>query len=80
MPFLSDDAVPALSIDDVATVEGNTGTSSFVFTVSLSRPSAAAVMIDYATADGTAAAPVPPWPRCANASESVAVQVPVSGS
>jgi ribosomal protein L35AE/L33A len=50
------DAVPALSVNDVSVVEGNSGTVAAVFTVSLSAPSPLAVTVDYATADGTAAA------------------------
>jgi chitinase len=47
---------PALAISDVSTLEGNTGTTAFVFTVSLSAPSNQAVTVNYATADGSAAA------------------------
>ncbi len=53
-----DSAQPALSIDDVAQVEGNSGTSVFRFTVSLSEPAAAGgVTFDIATADSGATAP-----------------------
>jgi Calx-beta domain len=47
---------PVLSIiiDDVSVTEGNSGTTSAVFTVSLSGASAQSVTVDYATADGTA--------------------------
>src|SRR5262249_7258399 len=45
-----------LAISGVTTVEGNTGTTAFVFTVSLSAPSNQAVSVNYATADGTATA------------------------
>ena len=50
----NDDMVPSLSIDDVSLAEGNSGTTSFTFTISLSAPSAQAVTVDYATADDTA--------------------------
>ena len=50
----SDGCNPSLSIDDVAVVEGNTGTTSAVFTVSLASPSASTVSVAFATADGTA--------------------------
>jgi predicted extracellular nuclease len=54
--FCTDDLT--LSIDDVAMAEGNSGTSSFVFTVSLSAPAAAGgVTFDIATADDSAVAP-----------------------
>jgi hypothetical protein len=52
--ILNDDGAPSISIDDVAQSEGNAGTASFTFTVSLSAPSASTVTVDYATADGTA--------------------------
>ena len=51
----NDDAVPALSIDSVSAVEGNSGTAEATFTVSLSNPSSQAITVDYSTADGTAA-------------------------
>ncbi len=48
-------ALPALSINDVSIAEGNAGTTSFTFTVSLSAPAGAGgVTFDIATADGTA--------------------------
>ncbi len=50
----NDDAMPALSIDDVAHLEGNTGTTQFRFTVSLSAASGVLTAVDYATVDGTA--------------------------
>jgi CSLREA domain-containing protein len=49
--------LPALSIDDVTRAEGSAGTTDYTFTVSLSRPIDEAVTVNYATADGTAAAP-----------------------
>ena len=48
---------PFLSIDDVTVFEGDVGTTSAVFTVTLSGPTTSTVTIDYATADGTATAP-----------------------
>jgi hypothetical protein len=50
----NDDALSALSISDVTLAEGNSGTTSFDFTVTLSPVSAFPVTIDYATADNTA--------------------------
>ena len=48
-------ATPNLSINDVSLVEGNAGTTTFAFTVSLSAPAGAGgVTFDIATADGTA--------------------------
>jgi uncharacterized repeat protein (TIGR01451 family) len=50
--------MPNLTINDVSLNEGNAGTTSFTFTVSLSAPAGAGgVTFDIATADGTAVAP-----------------------
>jgi chitinase len=51
------DPDPTMSIDDVTIVEGDAGTSSATFTVSLSAFTFKTVTVDYATVDGTAAAP-----------------------
>lgn len=51
-----DDAVPAISIDDVAVAEGNAGTVNAVFMASLSSPSGNTVTVNFATANGTATA------------------------
>ena len=53
-----DDPAPSLSVNDVSVVEGDIGTTNATFTVSLSAPSGRAVTVDYATADGTAQAPL----------------------
>jgi uncharacterized delta-60 repeat protein len=53
----NDDAVPAISIDDVNVTEGNSGTKTVTFTVTLSSVSSFTTSVNYATADGTAAAP-----------------------
>src|SRR5262249_4825313 len=45
-----------LSVNDVVQAEGNSGTTSYVFTVSLSNAIGQAVTVHYATADGTATA------------------------
>ena len=50
----NDDGVPTMVVNDVSVVEGNTGTTAAVFTVSLSNPSSSAVSVNFATADGTA--------------------------
>jgi hypothetical protein len=47
---------PALSIGDVAVVEGDGGTVNAVFTVSLSSASTSTVTVNFATANGTATA------------------------
>ena len=51
-----DDPSPTVSIDDASVVEGDTGTSSMTFTVSLSTVSGRSVSIDYASADVSATA------------------------
>src|SRR6478736_2712143 len=53
-----DPAVPNLSINDVSHAEGDTGTTTFDFTVSLSLPAlAGGVTFDIATANNTATEP-----------------------
>jgi len=49
--------LPAISIAEVATEEGNSGTTTFAFPVTLSAPSAQAVSVAFATVDATATAP-----------------------
>lgn len=48
---------PTISIGDVTQAEGDAGTTSFSFAVTLSAPYASAVSVDYATVPGTATAP-----------------------
>ena len=48
------DDEPRLSINDVSGLEGNSGTTPFTFTVSLSAACAAPVTVNFATQDGTA--------------------------
>jgi len=48
---------PSLSINDVSVNEGTGGTTTAAFTVTLSSASSQTVTVQYATADGTAAAP-----------------------
>lgn len=48
------DDLPTLSLNDVSSSEGDTGTRTFSFTVSLSAPAPAQVSFDIATADNTA--------------------------
>jgi hypothetical protein len=50
----NDDQVPDISIDDQSTTEGDTGTSTLTFNVTLSNPSDQTVTVDYTTNDGTA--------------------------
>ena len=56
--IVNDDAAPNLTINDVTLNEGNAGTTTFTFTVSLSSPApAGGVTFDIATADGSATQP-----------------------
>ena len=48
------DDEPRVTINDVARAEGDSGTTTFVFTVSLSTPYDAPVTVRFATSDGTA--------------------------
>lgn len=53
----NDDALPVLAIADAAVTEGNAGSATLSFTLSLDIPAPAAVGYSIATADGTASAP-----------------------
>jgi hypothetical protein len=53
----NDDAIPSISINDVSAVEGEAGTKSFTFTLTLSSPSGSPVTVDFDTANGTALEP-----------------------
>src|SRR5262249_53099087 len=55
--IVDDDAAPTIAISDAAVTEGNAGTTSAVFTVSLSATSGQTITVDYATANDTAIAP-----------------------
>jgi hypothetical protein len=58
--IVNDDDAPTISIDDVTKAEGNTGTTKFTFTVTLSNPSYQPVTVKYATAGvGTDATATP---------------------
>src|SRR5439155_625840 len=50
----NDDAQAVLSINDVSQAEGNSGTTAFTFTVTLTGATAVPVSVDFATASGTA--------------------------
>jgi chitinase len=52
----NDDALPTLTVGNVTANEGNSGTTSFTFVVTLSAVSASTVTVDYSTFDGSAAA------------------------
>jgi hypothetical protein len=53
----NDDAQPTISIGDQSQAEGNAGTSSFDFAVTLSNPSDQTITVHYTTTDGTATQP-----------------------
>ena len=58
--ILNDDPAPSISIDDVNVTEGNPpsngapGTKNMTFTLTLTRPSAKAINVNYTTANGSA--------------------------
>jgi probable HAF family extracellular repeat protein len=54
--LLTPSAMPDLTVGDAVVTEGNTGTTSAVFTVSLSAPSDQIVTVAYSTANGNATA------------------------
>jgi probable HAF family extracellular repeat protein len=54
--ILNDDQPPSLTINDVSIVEGNSGISYAVFTVTLSKPSHLNLSVNYSTSNGTASA------------------------
>ncbi len=45
---------PQISISDVSVLEGNSGTTDFIFDVTLSKTNTEVITVDYTTADGTA--------------------------
>jgi uncharacterized repeat protein (TIGR01451 family) len=47
------DPEPAISINDVSVVEGNSGTTNAVFTITLSKPACGVVTVNYTSADGS---------------------------
>jgi hypothetical protein len=47
---------PTISISDASVAEGDTGTVSLTFNVTLSAASGTVITVDYTTADGTAMA------------------------
>ncbi|HEU5238976.1 MAG TPA: Calx-beta domain-containing protein, partial [Pyrinomonadaceae bacterium] len=53
---IQDNDYPTVSINDVSKAEGNSGTTAFTFTVTSSDAITNDVLVNYTTADGTAAA------------------------
>jgi CSLREA domain-containing protein len=54
--ILDDDATPQISINDVTLAEPSMGQANAIFNVRLSAPSNKVIIVNYATADGTASA------------------------
>jgi hypothetical protein len=50
-------SIPSLSVGDVTAAEGNSGSTTFSFPVTLSAAASQTVSVSYTTADGTAVAP-----------------------
>ena len=55
--IVDDEAAPVASIDDVSVAEGDAGTATMTFTVTLSRAGIVQATVGWATADGTAVQP-----------------------
>ncbi len=74
--ILNDDAGALLNISDATNTEGNSGTTPFQFTVSLSQPApAGGVTFDIATSNGTAMEPTD-----YTANSQVGVVIPAGGT
>ena len=76
--------VPVLSIADASLVEGDSGTSNMVFTVTLDEPAEVAVSVHYATQDDTATAPADYLPAEGTATigpmaAQTTIEVPIVG-
>jgi glucose/arabinose dehydrogenase len=56
--LLNDDPLPAIAVSDAEVAEGDSGTNSMVFNISLSSPHAETVLVNYRTLDGSAQAGV----------------------
>src|SRR2546429_1782153 len=52
--IIDNDSAPSLAINSVAVIEGNSGTTPVISTVTLSAPSDFTVTVNWTTADGTA--------------------------
>src|SRR5205085_546949 len=55
--IIANDAVPTLTVSSPTVVEGNSGTTTMNFVLSLSNPTSANVVFNYKTTDGTAVSP-----------------------
>lgn len=54
--IVDDDGLPSLTISDISVEEGSSGIVNALFTITLSPADTQEVMVDFSTADGTAAA------------------------
>jgi uncharacterized repeat protein (TIGR01451 family) len=77
-------SLPSLTINDASVLEGNSGTTNTLFTVSLSAPSVQPVTVDYTTSNGSATAGSDYEVRFGTVTfpsgqTSVAISVPVIG-
>jgi hypothetical protein len=54
----NDDEPPEISINDIGVAEGNSGTKTMNFTISMNKPSSSTITVFYATSDNTTAAGV----------------------
>ena len=74
---------PKLSVTNATVAEGNSGTSSLTFTVTMNNPAPQAVTVAYATADGTATSgdyqPVAGVLKISSGSTIGTIVVPVNG-
>ncbi len=82
--ILDDDPAPFLTVADTSVTEGNSGSTSAVFTLSLSQASGRSIRVGYATANGTAQASLDYTAASgtltfAPGETSTAVSVPVRG-
>jgi hypothetical protein len=55
--IVNDDPLPAITISEISTTEGNSGAHTAFFTATLSNPSFQSISVTLTTADGTAGAP-----------------------
>ncbi len=69
-------AVPSLSIGDVALLEGDSGTTTFVFTVALSAVSSQDVFVKFSISDGTATLPDNDYDRLITIPEWEGIRIP----
>ena len=56
LTIFDNDSQPSMSINNVSQAEGNSGTTSFTFNVTLSAASGQTISVNYTTADGSATA------------------------